>query len=119
MQPGVSTRFVLFPIGRAALVGADPGEKRGGGHHQTHVPMPAVPGPRFAVVKTQVVLGTEKTFLDGPAQPGRRSEVFQRGVRRRVGEIIGDGAGITQTPPRQKPEGKSLSGLILESRRAQ
>ncbi len=38
-----------------------------GQHHQRDMPVPAVPGPGFVVVKTEFVLGGLEAVLDGPA----------------------------------------------------
>ena len=50
--------------------------------------MPAVPGPRLAMIESEIVLGALEAFLDGPAQPGGRSQIGQGRICPRIGEII-------------------------------
>ena len=64
------TPFVRFFPSGLAQVGGQFGKERGGGHHQAHVAVPAMPGARLAVIEAKVVLGALETFLDGPAQTG-------------------------------------------------
>ncbi len=60
-----------------------------GSHDQRHVTMPAMPGAGLAVIETQIILGAQEAFLDGPAQARCTGHFRKRGSLARMDEIIG------------------------------
>ena len=64
--------------------------------------MPAMPGARLTMIEAQVLLGAQETFLDCPAQPGRRCQIGQGRFGASIGEVVRDGLRVTQVSARQR-----------------
>ena len=76
----VRTRLVPFASSRTAQVRGQFGKECGGGHDQSHLPVPAVPGSDLAVIEAEIALGPLETFLDGPAQAGGTGQFGECGA---------------------------------------
>ena len=67
------------------------------------------------MIEAQVLLGAQETFLDCPAQPGRRCQIGQGRFGASIGEVVRDGLRVTQVSARQQPAGKAFSGCMAST----
>lgn len=90
------------------MIGIEFDQEGGRRHHQDHMAVPAMPGAGLAMIETEIVLGSQKALLNGPAQPGRHGEFGQSGFGGGVGEVVGNGLRITAAPAGQYPTVKPV-----------
>ena len=76
--------------------------------------VPAVPRARLAVIEAEIILGSLKALLDGPAQTGRAGEFGKGGAGGCEDEIIGPLASVSPAAADQDPA--LPSGVIPDPR---
>lgn len=111
--PPIRTRFVPFAWiaefgfgvepGGAALIGSEFGEEGGGRHDQCHVSVPAMPGAGLAMIETEIILGAQEAFLDGPAQARCSGQFRERSAFPRMSEIVGNLVGVLEAATEKQP----------------
>ena len=69
----------FYRIGPVGFL-ADSGEHGEGQHTERDVSVPAMPGTRFVVIKTELVLGGLEAVLDRPSVPLDPHQRFDRGA---------------------------------------
>ena len=71
--------------------------------------VPAMPGPRLAVIETEIVPCPLETFFDRPARAG---QLGQGGFRRAECEVVSQLAGVVSAAADQEPALPPVLGLV-------